>query len=313
MADTNPVVSALADYLKINPNLIRDIQFNPKLTASEVTAQVGIKFKESMEYLETNVNFLDGAGCDRNTPTDTTTFSQKEIEVAEIDISENLCMAKLEKKWTQIWMKKGTTAGKQDFPSVFAEEYWAQKEVLLAQALDTADWQGKTTSLVENLNKYNGWIYHVEAGSAVVGNTGGITTVTTSNVIAAIQGMILVIPDEISDRTDLTLYLPHTIYRMYGMALINANLFHFKGSDGEEKVFGTDIRIRPTYGLKGLQRMFITYPENLYIGMDGEGDTQFTSRLDPSSLKRWFVDASFKRGTQVAKPELVVDFDTTVS
>lgn len=315
MADTNPVVTALDAYVEnAQFPLVGALQFNPNMTAAEVTVQSGIKGSSKLHYLETDVNFLAGTNCDRATPTDTTTFTDKTITVADIDAAENMCLELLVGKYTQIYLKKGATLGKQEIPSEIARIYWEQKMLKMSQALDTADWQGDTASLTNNLKRYDGWIKWIDAGSAVIGNTGGVTSLTTSNIVAVFQAMVLAIPTHIQQKSNLTLYAPIEIVRMYGIALTNANLFHFKG-DGLENTFihGTDIRIRPTYGLNGTNRMFITYPENLVLGVDGENDTEFTSRLDPTSLKRIFIDASFRRGTQVSFVEDVVSFDLTVS
>ncbi|MGL4598500.1 MAG: hypothetical protein ACRCYO_13365 [Bacteroidia bacterium] len=315
MADTNPVVSALAEYIEQRDfALVAQIQNDVMMTSSEVTVQPGVKSKSDLHFLETSVNFLAGAGCDRGTPTDVTTFTNKTIEVKSIDIVENLCLKKLEGKWAQIEMKVGSTVGVQEIPAAIAKVYWEEKTALMMQALDTADWQGDTASVVANLNKYDGWIKVIDAGSAVAGNTLGLTSIDETNIIAAIQAMVKVIPARIRRKPGLKLWLSEEWYDLYCLALINSNKFHFAGSDSEETLFGfKSIGIRPTYGLNGSDRMFITYASNLVLGVDGEGDTEFTSRLDPSTLKRIFIDASFKRGTQVFFTEDVVEFTLAVS
>jgi hypothetical protein len=314
MADTNPVVAGLAAYIENRDfPLVGKLQYNPELTANEVTVQLGVKGSSKLHFMETNVNLLAGASCDRNTPTDATTFTDKTITVSPIDIVENLCLERMVGKWLQIEMKIGDTVGKQELPAAIASVYWQEKEILLSQALDTADWQGDTTSLVGNLSRYDGWIKFIDAGSAVIGNTGGLTAINTGNIIAALQGMFLAIPTNIRRKNDLRIYLPQEWFDMYCIALINANLFHFTGSEGETKLFGTSVVLKPTYGLNGSNRMFLTYAANLVLGIDGENDTEFTVRLDPTTLKRIFVDAAFKRGTQVQFVEDVVSFDLTVS
>lgn len=314
MADTNPVVSALAAYIEnADFPIVGAIQFNPEMTAAETTIQSGVKGSTKLHYLETDVNFLAGAGCDRATPTDTSTFSDKTLTVAQIAIAENWCLDQLRNKYTQIYLKKGTIAGKQIEPTEIMSVYWDEKKILLAQALDVADWQGDTASLTANLNKYDGWIKFIDAGSAVIGNTGGLTSITQSNVIAAFQAMYLAIPVNIQSKTDLVLNVPMEWKRLYDMALINANLFHFPGKEGETMLFGTNVKLKARYGLNGTNRMFLTYMQNLVTGVDGENDTEFTSRLDPTSLKRLFVDAEFTRGHQVQSVEDVVSFDLTVS
>ena len=309
MADTNPVVTSLATYIEDRDfPLVAAIQYNPEMTAADATVQTGIKGSSKLHYFSTDVNFLDGDNCDRGTPTDASTFTDKTITVADITIAENWCLNLLKNKWTQILMKQGTLNGKQMFPEEIAAVYWAEKEILFAQALDKGDWQGDTGSVTGNLNKYDGWIKFIDAGSPILGNTGSLTAITAANIIAALQAMYLAIPLNIQSKTDLKCYLPVEWYRLYIVALINANLYHFPGSEGETKLFGTDVTLKPTFGLVGTNRMFLTYGSNLVLGVDGENDTEFTTRLDPASLKRIFVDADFTRGTQVQFVEDVVEF-----
>lgn len=316
MADTNPVVTALAEYIEQNASkLTTSMQFNPTLTASEVTVIPGIKNKAQLHFMTTDVNLLAGGGCDRSTPTDATTFTDKTITGVQISIAENLCFNLLRDKYLSIYMKKGLRDGLQQEPSEIMPLYWSEKETLLSQALDTADWQGDTASLTNNLKRYDGWIKWIDAGSAVIGNTGGVTSITLLNVIAVFQAMVLAIPTKIRGKANLTLYAPMEICDLYGVALTNANLFHYKANGDmiEPMVHGTRIKLRPTFGLNGTDRMFLTYPENLVLGVDGEGDTQFTTRIDPVSNKRLFVDADFTRCTQIYFVEDVVSFDLTVS
>jgi hypothetical protein len=309
MADTNPIVAALSEYIENRQfPLIGAIQKSPLLTASEVTQTKGVKTKTKMHFMTTTLTMLDGAGCDRATPTDTTTFTDKELEVANIDFAENLCLERMEGTWLQTEMKVGATVGIQEMPQAIASIYWEEKGALMAQILDTADWQGDTDSVVENLNKYDGWLKWIDAGSAVAGNTGGLTSITSGNIIAALQAMFMVIPTNIRRKPGLKICLPEEWYDLYCIALVNANLFHFVGSEGETKLFGTSVILRPTYGLNGSDRMILTYMTNLGSGIDGDGDTELTSRLDPVSLRRILIDGRIKRGTQIGFAEDIVEF-----
>jgi hypothetical protein len=118
------------------------------------------------------------------------------------------------------------------------------------------------------------------------------------------------IPDNISEATDLSLWVPTSIYKKYVVALKNANLFHFKGEDGIEMLYGTDVRIRKTVGLPGAagsERMILTRDLNITIGSDGSTD---------DSLEMWYsqddrvnkMNITFKRGVQYAFGNEIVEF-----
>jgi hypothetical protein len=302
-------VSALPAYIEDRDfPLIGAIQFDPEMTAMDATVQAGVKGKSNLHFMETNVIFQDGNNCSR-TPSGTTTFTDKTIEVADITISEDLCLNDLKQTWLQIQLQQGTLQGKQILPEEIAAIYFDEKSKKQSQELDKADWQGDTTSVVNNLKRYDGWIKFIDAGSPKVGNTGGYTILNIeANIIAALQNMFKVIPQNIRTKDDLKIYLPWEWYDFYIIALINANLFHYVGEDGVTKLHGTNITIKPTFGLNETNRMFLTYGRNLVIGVDGENDGEFDIRLNPNTNKSLFVDADFTRGTQVQFVEDVVEF-----
>lgn len=310
MADTNPIVSALATYIENRDfPLIGAIQRSPLLTASEVTQTKGVKTQTKMHFMTTTLTMLDGAGCDRATPTDTTTFTDKLVTVSDIDFAENLCLKRMEGTWLQTEMKVGATVGIQEMPQAIASIYWEEKGALMTQILDTADWQGDDDSVVENLNKYDGWLKWITAGTAVEGNTGGLTFINETNIIAALQGMWKVVPSNLRRKADLKICLPEEWYDYYCLALWTLNRYDVKATENEVYLAGTSVKLRPTYGLNGSNRMILTYMANLGVAIDGDGDTELSARLDPSTLKRLLIDGAIKRGTQVGFVEDVVDFN----
>ena len=304
-------VSALAAYIEDRDfPLIGELQVSPELTAADATKQVGLKGTSNIHYMETDMIFQDGDNCTR-TPSGTTSFSDRSITVAPIAVSEDLCINDLRNKWTQILMKQGTLEGKQVLPEEIAGIYFDEKNKKWVQATDVADWQGDTGSGSANLQRYDGWIKIIDAGSPVDGNTGAVTVATgvnATNILAILEGMFNSTTEELDDRDDAIMYIPRTWYKFYISALKAANLYHYTGDDGQTKYYGTDMVIRQTYGLRTLNRAFITYPTNLVIGMDGENDQDFDMRIDPVTNKKVLVDAEWTRGTQVFFTEQVVEF-----
>jgi hypothetical protein len=304
-------VSDLAAYVENRDfPLIGSLQVSPELTASGATIQTGVKGSTNIHYMETDIVFGSGAGCTR-TAAGTTSFTDKTGEANPISVAEDLCLADLEKKWTQILLKKGLMEGKQIMPDEIASIYFDEKNKKWVQATDVADWTGDKTSLTVNLNKYDGWLIHIDAGSPVNGNTGGVTVatgITVGNVLAILEAMWLARTEEMSERNDLVMYLPKTVYDLYISALKAANMYHYVSKDGDTMYYGTDVKIRPTYGLRGTNRIILTYPTNLVVLMDGENDNEFKYRLDPITEKKILVDADWRRGTQVFFTEQVVEF-----
>ena len=307
-------VSALSAYIEnLDFPLVGAIQVSPEMTAAGVTLQTGVKGSTKLHYLESDVIFQSGGGCSRSAA-GTTTLTDKTLTVGRIRIAEDICLDDLAGKWSQTMLKEGLLNGKQMMPEEFAKVYWAEKTALLNQAVEIADWQGDTTSGAANYNKYDGWIKLIDAGSPVDGNTSNETSVTTSNIITIMDNMFLAIPNNLKFRTDLVCYMPWSWFQMYGVATKNAN--YFATSGGQEniaKILGTNVTLKPTYGLTAGQlstygRMFLTYPSNLVIGVDLESDKEFTSRIDPVTNEKILIDAQFSRGCQVYFTEDVVEF-----
>ena len=304
-------VSALAAYIENSDfPIIAKVQTSSD-TASLVSKQVGIKKSSNLHFMETDVVFQSGANCNR-TASGTTTMTDKTITVGDVAIYENLCIKDLNGKYAQIYLQRGA-AGDSVLPGEIEGVYLENKMEILKKQLEVSDWQGDTLSGTNNLSYYDGWLKLIDAGSPINGNTGSITAATgisVSNIIPAVQGMYLSIPQDIRGRQDLSLFLPREWYDLYVVALINANLFHYAVADGTvAKIHGTNVMIRPTDGLNTTNRMILTYNENLVLGLDGDADEDVIDvRLDPVTNKNVFVDIMFKRGCQVRFVEQVVEF-----
>lgn len=305
-------VTALANYIENQDfPLIAQMQATGGL-AEVANIQTGIKGSSNLQFLDTNVTF--GSDSCSRTASGATVFSQRTIVVGAIAVSEDLCIKDLNGYWAQVLVKKGA-AGEQEMPFEIEEVYMAKKMNAMANALTLADFQGDTLSANNQLKYYDGLLKIVDAGAAVDGNTGAVTvatTISTSNVLDILDGMWESIPDNISDAEDLSLWVPTSVYKKYVIALKNANLFHYSGDEGQVKLYGTSVSLRPTVGLPGAagtERMILTRDSNVTIGMDGDMDEdQMTVRLDPVSEKSIFFDVTFKRGVQLNFIDEVVEF-----
>jgi hypothetical protein len=304
-------LGTIAAYIENNDTpLVGKIQVAPEMTASLVTVVTAVKGSTKLHTLETDVIFQSGGGCGR-TAAGTTVRTDITITAGRIAIAEDLCFDELAGKWDQTMLKQGLLNGIQTMPEEFAKIYFDEKLAKLKQSIEIADWQGDITSGAANYNKYDGLIKKIDAGSPIDGNTGNVTSVSTSNIIAVLDAMFLAVPNELKFRDDLVLFLPWQWYQMYGVATRNAN--YFATSGGQENlavILGTNVKLKPTYGLTTLTygRMFLTFPSNFVITVDLASDEQFSARVDPNTLKKILVDCAFTRGTGVYYPELVVEF-----
>ena len=274
--------------------------------------QTGIKGSSHLQFLSTDVVFGSDA-CTR-TASGTTALTQRTLTVGAIAVSENLCIKDLNGYWAQVLVKKGA-AGEEEMPSEIEAVYMEKKMNAMQNQLTISDFQGDTASATNNLSYYDGLLKIVDAGAAVDGNTGGVTvanTISTANVLTILDSMWSAIPENIANAEDLSLFIPISVYKKYVVALKNANLFHYSGDGEQERLYGTNVALRPTVGLPGAagtERMILTRNANIVIGMDGDADEDAMKvRLDPVTEKNIFFDVTFKRGVQVRFIDEVVEF-----
>ncbi len=303
-------VSSLAAYIENQDfPLVGQIQVMPEMTAADVTLVKGVKGSTKLHLFETDVIFQSGGGCSRSAA-GTTSFEDKPLTVGRVAIAEDLCLDDFAGKYLQVKLKQGLLNGKQTMPEDFARVYFDEKKAKLAQAIEIADWQGDTASVAANYNKYDGLIKLIDAGSPVDGNTSNETSVTSSNIVTIMRNMYLAIPDNLKFRTDLVCYMPWSWFQLYQQTILSTNLYHYAGGDKEAYIIGTNVKLKPTYGLSTLTygRMFLTYPSNFVCGIDLESDQEFSYRIDPVTNKKILVDAEWSRGWQVYYTENVVEF-----
>ena len=304
-------VTALTAYIEDQDfPLIAKMQAEGGL-AEHVNIQAGIKGSSHLQFLDSDVVF--GAdGCSR-TPAGTTTFTQKTLTVGAIAISEDLCVKDLIGYWTQTMMKQGANT-EAEVPGEIERLWLDTKMNKLKNQLAKSDFQGDTGSGTNNLSYYDGLLKLVDAdGTTIAGNTGAVTAVTVANILAVLDAMWLARPENIREKSNLSLWMPIAFYDLYVVALKNANLFHYKGEDGDVKLYGTDLTIRPTIGLSGTNRMVLAAEDNITIGVDGTGDEdQVEVRVNPLTNKSVFYDVTFKRGVQYAFGDEIVEFTLAV-
>jgi hypothetical protein len=304
-------VSALANYTnEQSTELVLKSLFGSKTAAILQAAgqvQVGVKSAEALNILTSDVYFqTDGCGY---TASGNTTFSQRNITVGKIKVEETLCPKTLEAKWMQTQMAAGSPTS-----VPFEEQIGQDKANNIAKLLEIAMWQGDTatTNTNPNTNKFDGFIKLIDAASAstVAGNTSSATSITTANVDDLIDNIYNVIPADISDASDIVLWVGIDTFKKYTTALRNNNLFHYAAdSDGMEIMIpATNVKMIAVGGLNGTNRMFLGRLVNFFVGTDlanEQEEYRFWYSQDSDEVR---FRATMKYGVQFAFPDQIVQF-----
>ena len=314
--------SGLSAYTKqlVKP-LLTSAVFDAKtqqLIMSNGVVLTGVKSSASIPLMDTDAVFgtqscsFDASG--------TTTFSQRTVTVGKIKVEEKICPKDLEAYFTQEALKAGSTY--EDFGSAdFQKAYLEKKNARIAAQLETAIWQGDTSSGTANLNKFDGLIKLIDAGSPVDANVSGftgvatITTITQSNVIAATEGIYKAIPVEVLNKGDVKIFVGNDWFRLLIMAYRALNLYSYNPKDSDSRSFilpGTDIEVLAVNGLNGTGDAYAFSLSNACMAVDLEDEE--------TNYKMWYSEdnndvrfrVEFKIGVNVAYTNECVKFKAAV-
>jgi hypothetical protein len=311
--------SGLTAYTKQNIKpLLTSAVFGAK--TQDIIKQGGIvipnvKSSVKLPLMDTDAIFQGDTTCSWD-PSGTTTFSQRDIVVGKIKVEEALCPKDLEVYFTQEMLRQGSYFEDLGSPELI-EAYLAKKNARIAAQLETAIWQGDTTSGNAALNKFDGLSKLIVAGTPVDANvlayTGvaPIATITQSNVIAATEGIYKAIPVQVLAKGDTKIFVGNDWYRLLIMAYRAANLFAYNPQDSKSESFilpATNVEVVSVNGLNGTGDAFGLSVSNMALGVDLQDEEM--------NYKMWYSEdnnqirfrASWKIGTNVAFTSECVKF-----
>lgn len=308
------VVSSLVNYVKTNEQiLIMRSFFEPK-TATYMQKMTDVKSSAYIPNIDDTMYWQTGGTCGLINASGDTTLNTRTLTVGKIKAERQWCIADLEAKYTQLLLAKGSQY--ENLPggidaAVMDFILGAQKE-----KIEQAIWQGDTTVWQDYLNKFDGLIKIIGAGSGTVAANAAaymtpVTSVITSNIIAVMDGIVAAIPIEILDKPDLRVWIGTDWARKYQAAMKAANLYHFTApanAQGEFEVYGTGIKVVPCPGLNGKDKAYAMRTTNMWLGVDLESEAE--------DLKVWYSEdydvvnarLKFKMGVQVGILTEIVKF-----
>jgi hypothetical protein len=283
-------------------------------SASLFTKQVGIKFAANLNLMDTDAVLQGGDACGYTT-SGTTTISARVLTVGRMKVMETLCPRSLEQYWTQTQLTAGSMYDGVPFEQAFAE----QKALRIAEALETAIWQGNAyfSGMLQILN--------AASGSTISGNTGAVSAsvgITSSNVIGIFDNIYNQIPQAILTKNDLVIFCGWNNYRTLvqafkqgtntgGLAVLYNQVDLASLANGEFIYPGTNVRVIAVPGLTGTNRIVASYLGNFHLGTDLLSDEEQFSIFYSRDNDEVRSIAAFKCGVQLAWPDLVVDFRLT--
>lgn len=284
-------------------------------TFDYISVQTGIKYADSINILTNSLTAAAG-GCGTVTPAGSTTLTQRDIQVCPIKVEESICVDEFEQYWIGQLAREGSY--NEFAPEVFNQLFLANKVEKIGQLVEDMFWKGSVNSTYGggNLALCNGILEILENTSATNSVVTGVTysgALTVTTAIDAVDSMIALVPNDVLEANDLTLFMSHANFRTLMRALRNAN--YFVSYDGQQHTYvlenytNTNVRVVATRGLNGRNEMVLTPSSNLYFGTDSFGEARngdgFQFWYDIRDNITYFR-AKLKVGAQVAFPQYVV-------
>lgn len=300
--DPNFIVSSLPAYVEQRRDvLVKDAAFGAS-TIDYLNIQTGIKTSAKLNILSADPVFQNGNGCGF-TPDNSTTLTQREIATGLIKVNESYCPDTLLGKWAEYLVR---------IPEPQRAELPFEQYIIEAltggirRKLDTAIWQGDTSSANSTLKWFDGFLKIAGADSDVI----TVSIAAGTDAYDAIKAVILAIPSVDLWGGRARVFVAPDLYRSFLLELVEKNFYAYSGPQNAAPntfIFpGTNVEVVATYGLSGTNKIFASTTENLYYGTDIEnGKEEFKIVYDEKD-EVFLLKVRWNSGVQYAFSDRVV-------
>lgn len=293
----NPVMTSLTSYVEQRRlPLIKEAVLKAK-SASLFNLQTDIKTSAALNLLSTAIQFGDGLACGWD-EAGTQTLSQRILTTGNIKINMAYCDKEMLKYWTQYQVR--VAAGQKTLP--FEEDFVNAVVENVKAAIETAIWQGDTTSQTNNLKYFDGLL-------KILKNTAGTVEVTITGTSAYddIMAVYNAIPEKVLDGASIL--VGSDTFRKFIQELVAKNYYHYSGENlnGEIMLPGSQVKVIAVNGLNGTDEIVAgQLDKNFFYGCDMMNDEEKFELWYSQDFREFRLAIEFNAGVQVAFPDEVV-------
>jgi len=296
-------VAGLAAYTdQVGGDLISRAVLGGK-TLEYIKVQPGIKGTQSLNLLDSTLSAQAG-GCGFNAD-GSTTFTQRDITVADFKVNETLCPDTLNDYYLSAFLTPGSNVETVPF-----EEMISELKVSQIQAFVESKVWGATIA-ADGFDGFKTLISSATAG--VVVPASGIAPISVTNALSQVDILIEDLDENVLDRDDLIVFMSYGNYRKYVTNLRSSNYFHYSpeeaGKDFETFHPGTNILVAPAKGLNGSEKVTLGPAGYMVAGVDLMSDSEDLRMWWSQDNQEVRLAAKFKIGSQIAWPQSFVTND----
>lgn len=294
MADTANTLDlrALPDYIKEHRD---ELFINSTLgskTFDYVEIMPNVKWKDALNYLDSEIVLQDGSNCGWN-PQGSDTFSQRFIETKAVEVEKEFCWKDFEKKYMNyqlLW-----EAGREKLP--FEQKIADSNMNAIKDAVEELVWQGNNTLGI------SGFVADVKAEGAKAEVASGAT------ISEKIDAVVKSLPIKMLKK-GVNIYLSYGDFTTYiqeqnGACCVNKPVLD--AASETIKYFGDSrITIVPVVGLEGTGEIIAATPDALVYATDVEGSENTYRMWFDEKEEKFLFRVLFRAGTAVKYPDEVV-------
>jgi hypothetical protein len=252
-----------------------------------------VKFKDALNYLDSEVVLQDGSECGWN-PQGSDTFSQRYIETVAVEVEKEFCWKDFEKKYMNyqlLW-----EAGREKLP--FEQKIAESNMNAIQNAVEDLVWKG------DNGLGIDGFIAAAENASAatVEFETGQTVSDKIDAIVGALSFKML--------KKGVNIYVSPTDFASYireqnGVCCANKPVLD-AASESITYFGDSRIKIIPVLGLEGAGAIVAATPDALVYATDVEGSEKAYRMWFDEKEEKFMFRVLFRAGTAIKFPDEVV-------
>jgi hypothetical protein len=273
-----------------------------------ITIMPNVKYKSVIQRLAVD-SIVNDASCDFTT-SGTVALTERILEPKELQVNLQLCKQEFVDSWEALSL--GYSAF-DSIPASFTDFLISYVGGKVAEATEISIWQGNSATNGQFSGLYNALSSSVVAGGVNAPVTASVSgSVTSANVLSALDSLYNAIPATVYGKEDLTIYVPTNVAKAYQQALsggtAGANGWNNQMNIGEKPMNFQGIELALCPGLPA-SAMVAAQKSNLFFGTGLMSDYNQVKVLDMEDLDgsqnfriimRYTADTEYGIGNDIA-------------